>query len=616
MAIITLFFFALFYISVTGTGLLLVRRLSIETTTAEKLLFGFGIGLGITGYVVFVLAALQLLYSFVLYVVLILLLLAGIFGWYKAEMHSFKDILALPSRFVEKIALGGLLILIITAFLLTFTPEIGRDALSYHLAVPKKYLVNHGIFFIPGNIYANFPLHTELIFLVGLFLQGDILAKTINFAVFIHILFGMWVHAQARSRVNEFPFLSLLIFSMIPSVFVASQMAYIDLFVVLYIYCAMILYLRWLDNEKKSEWLLLIAVFTGLAMASKYTALIIPVIGSFGLLWAYRTHKYAYPAFRTLFTYLTISFLVASPYYIKNWYLTGNPLYPFFYGVFGGRGWDAEQARLFDSLLIEYMGMGRRLVDYFLLPWNVSMHAQFDSIRFDGIIGPLFLLMLPFLFWKGSLDRTGKIFAFFCLTLFLFWSFSSQQIRYLFPVFPLLALIIGQLATYYQNIKIVSFIILVLISGALILNGYHIVKHLVKIQPHKYLFGLEKRKEFLNRSLSSYSMYDYINTNLPSYSKIMLVYMRNYTYFCERDCYSDSVFESYTLQKMLSQASSPETFHAALKEQGFSHILINDEYVTGKKTSLTLDQVSLFSAARNKYLNLLKSDRDYYLYSM
>ncbi len=42
--------------------------------------------------------------------------------------------------------------------------------------------------------------------------------------------------------------------------------------------------------------------------------------------------------------------------------------------------------------------------------------------------------------------------------------------------------------------------------------------------------------------------------------------MKNYTFLCEGDCYSDSMFEAHTLQKILRQSSSPEQIHSRLKE--------------------------------------------------
>lgn len=67
--------------------------------------------------------------------------------------------------------------------LLALTPETAKDALVYHLAIPKLYLRHGGIYFIEGNIAQGNPLLTEMIFLLALFLKGDSLAKLLVLGV-------------------------------------------------------------------------------------------------------------------------------------------------------------------------------------------------------------------------------------------------------------------------------------------------------------------------------------------------------------------------------------------------------------------------------------------------
>ena len=35
--------------------------------------------------------------------------------------------------------------------------------------------------------------------------------------------------------------------------------------------------------------------------------------------------------------------------------------------------------------------------------------------------------------------------------------------------------------------------------------------------------------------------------------RVFLIYMKNFTFLCDRDCYSDSMFEAHTLQKILQE---------------------------------------------------------------
>ncbi len=315
-------------------------------------------------------------------------------GW----LRPIRTAPAAPSgRSVWELSASLLLgILLLAGFVLTLTPETGKDALIYHLAVPKLYLLHHGFYFIPGNVFAGYPLLGEMHYLLALFLQNDILAKAMNYAVLCGILLGIGLFARYLLREHAFPALSMLIFVSIPSVFAVSHAAYNDLFVTFFTLAAIYSFLRW-SEQRLTAWLILCGVFSGSAAACKYTALLrrrSVVSASSG--WPPTEDGSTLQALRRLALYAAAAFIAGSPFYLKNWIVMGNPFYPFFYGIFGGRGWDGDQARLYD-LFIQNLGMGRNLLDYLLLPWNLSLRAKMDSPQFDGILGPIFLLTLPFL---------------------------------------------------------------------------------------------------------------------------------------------------------------------------------------------------------------------------
>jgi hypothetical protein len=257
--------------------------------------------------------------------------------------------------------------------------------------------------------------------------------------------------------------------------------------------------------------------------------------------------------------------------------------------------------------------MGRTFLDYILLPWNLSFHARMDSPHFDGLIGPIFIAALPFAIGLRSPSLVLKIMGTYCLSMFLFWASAAQQIRYLIPIFPFLAVITGSILTSYRRKKAVFYLLAVLIAGGLVFNGYHITKDFMKINPLKVVIGKEEKGAFLHRMLPSYGIYDDMNRRLPRDAKIFLIYMRNWTFLCEHECYSDSMFESYTLQKILSQASSPAGVFAALTQKGFTHLLFDVHYIYGPPSTLTPSEQDLFKAFTQDHLELLKADRSYFL---
>jgi hypothetical protein len=553
------------------------------------------------------------LYPFSMGLLLTSLALFSLAGW----LRPIRTTPAAPAeRLVWEFAASLLLgIFLLAGFVLTLTPETGKDALIYHLAVPKLYLFHHGFYFIPGNIFAGYPLLGEMHYLLALFLQNDILAKAMNYALLCGILLGMGLFARFALRENAFPALSMLIFLSIPSVFAVSHVAYNDLFVTFFTLAALYSFIRW-SEQKMTVWLILCGVFSGSAAACKYTALLLTPLGCLGVLWfAFRRKMETPRALRLLALYAAAALITGSPFYLKNGFMLGNPFYPFFYGIFGGRGWDGDQARLYD-LFIQNLGMGRSLLDYFMLPWNLSLRAKMDSPEFDGILGPIFLLTLPFLAAFRRWEAPLRVILVYALLTFLFWASSAQQIRYLIPLFAVLALVTGAILTRYRQRKQTFGLLLCIVAGCLIFNGYHIVREFIKISPLRVAGGIESRDDFLTRTLPPYRMYRFVNLNLQPDARVFLLYMKNFTFLCDRNCYSDSMFEAHTLQTILQQESSADGVRNRLKAMGFTHLLYDGIFLLGEPSPLSAEQKRLFFDFQSRHLRAVRLEGPYHLYHL
>jgi hypothetical protein len=599
--------------AITGCGLFVLHRTDVVFASGGlRLFYAFAVGASVTGYAVFTLALIGLLYPVTLLALLALLLGGAAAGWRAAWrvpllFHGWR-----PSGWVEQAAALLLLLLLAAGLILTLAPETGRDALVYHLTLPKLFREQHGFFFVPGNIYANFPLHTEMLYLLALFLKGDVVARLLHFIALLVVLLGIGEIARERRGASPtYPYLSMLLFASLPTVFYLAHMAYIDLFVTLYTLGALLAYLSWRDGGGRG-WLFLSALCSGTAMACKYTALFLPLLGVLGILWVHRAAEKADKPLGDLGRYLWFTALFGAPFYLKAWVVTGNPFYPFFYGLFGGRGWEPRQAELFEGLLM-FFGMGRSPLDYLLLPWNLSFHAEMHTRQFDGVIGPLFLLVLPFLAGLRPLpSRLLTMLAFAGLT-FLFWTSGSQQLRFLIPIFPVLAVAGGCVLAGHRHRKAVFPLLLLVVSGCLVFNGTHLWREFTKIGPIGVVTGSESREEFLSRSVTSYAMYRYVNEHLPGDARIFLVGMKNMTFHCERDTYADTMFETYTLGKILASSRTPEEVLRALQARGFTHILYDDRAVLGDKSLFEEEEKTRFVAFRDKYLTTVNRDDDYFL---
>ena len=594
-----------------GVGRLCLVPLSLGyASRAESLFLSGGAGLTVIGYAVFLLGVMDSLQALPLSLLLALSGLAALAGWRRA-----LPILKVPAAErspLDHVAAVFLVLVLLAGFFLTLTPETGKDALIYHLAVPKLYLARHGFFFIPGNVFAGYPLLGEMHYLLALFLKDDTLARAMHFALLCGTLLGIGQLIRFEMRENAFPALAMLVFATIPSVFAVSHLAYNDLFVAFFTLAAVYTFLRWSKTGARG-WITLCGVFSGSAAACKYTALLMPPLAILGiLLFSYHQRKETAQVVLHISVFALAAAITACPFYLKSWIMTGNPVYPFFYDLFGGRGWDPDQARLYD-IFINDLGMGRTWLDYLLIPWNLSFRAEMDSPRFDGILGPVFILTLPFVLGKRRWEAPVKTLLIYSFLTFLFWASSAQQIRYLIPLLSLSAILVGSVLTKYRRRRMIFVLLLLVLCGSLAYNGWHMVRDFIRVSPLPVVVGSESREAFLTRMIPSYPMYRFVNHELPRDSRVFLIYMKNFTFLCERSCYADAMFEAHTLQKILRKAASPDDVRERLKKAGFTHLLYDETYLLGEPSPLSPEEKRLFRAFQNTGLVVVTQQGPYRL---
>jgi hypothetical protein len=276
---------------------------------------------------------------------------------------------------------------------------------------------------------------------------------------------------------------------------------------------------------------------------------------------------------------------VASPWYFKNWFFTGNPVYPFLYEVFGGQYWDNFRA---DWYAAGGTGIGWRPSTLLVLPWLLTLGIR-DVNYWDGRTGPLLLLFLPLVVWFGLFYRAADrprglgllliyTLAHFCFwTLGVVWSESLFQSRLLLPGLVGLAPVSGWIwanlvrfdlprfsLSRFANVAIGITLALTLVDMGLLT---------LKINPLPYLAGLESRDTYLTRRLGAhYAAMQQINEVLPAEAKVVFLWEPR-SYYCQRDCQPDSILDEFP--HLISQHGSAEAIVWAWREANVTHILVH-----------------------------------------
>ena len=453
----------------------------------------------------------------------------------------------------------------------------------------------------------------EMLFAWAMLLRGDIAAKLLH-ALFAPLLAGLVYLTARRFLGQKSAWPSLLILSTMPLIYVLAGWAYNDLALAFYQLAAIYFVIRWQQgsggrnqevgskeqqhtqhailNSKpgtlNSE-LIISGVFAGLAMGLKYTSFVTPLI--IVLIITFYVSRFSKFNLATLIKALAAfavpALLVAVPWYLKNLAFTGNPVYPFLYGVFGGQQWSDFRAAWYASA---GTGVGWRIDTLLALPWLLTLGFR-DMNFWDGRTGPLLLMFLPFIIWAGlarkfagrAVPPAVKILLIYALAHYLFWmlgviwSRSLWQSRLLLPGLVALVPVAGWVwvnipgfdtpkfsLSRFVNIAVVLVLALTLIDIGILT---------LKFDPLPYLFGLESRDEHLTRRLGAhYEAMRQLNAQLPEDATVLFLWEPR-SYYCLGDCRPDSILDEFP--HAVDQYGNAGTIAQAWRDKGITHILLH-----------------------------------------
>ncbi|MBC8285916.1 MAG: hypothetical protein H8E42_00425, partial [Nitrospinae bacterium] len=457
-----------------------------------------------------------------------------------------------------------------------------------HLAVPKAYLEAGGIINLPNNVFSFYPQHTEMLYLLALALGTDHLAQLTGLGIVFLLLIALHQYYRQNGSAT-YALLVPALFLSTPAFFTVAYSAYVDLQAAAYTFMAFYSWENW-RSRKQTGWFYLMTAFVGAALATKLTAVIALPIAFLGVVMQDETSPKKVLGQCLILALGTL--LLILPWWGRNYFFTGNPFAPFFMQLFGGdqgMNWDLERSLQHFQYFSAY-GMGHGILDFLLLPINLTFFGQPHSLKFDGQIGILYFLLLPALFGLRRQSRPMVV----VLSIFMvFWFTQTQQARLLGTPFAFLAILsIKGLEEWFspQSSKVgkkgKNFFLAVLMLG-LIFNTSLIAKAWAQVQPLPYIFQKESREPFLMRQIKSYPVYLSANHLVERDEKILLVYMRNLGFLMDKPFFSDSVFEDHTLKEIIDEGVYAGDIINRLKSMGITHMLFNHKFILGEYSAFS-----------------------------
>ena len=464
--------------------------------------------------------------------------------------------------------LGLLLALALLAFALqmALVPAWDYDGLMYHLQAPKLLLEDKRLTLQPDLWQANGPLSIEMLYALGLSVGSDVFAKL------VHLWFGVLLvlgTAALGGRVlgHERAWLSGLLILGVPTLPFWASAAYTDVAWAAFETLCILGLVLWLE-EKAPERLALAGLCLGLALGTKSLALmLVPIAGLAIVIEQRRTPR---SWLRNLITFFMPAALVGGSWYLRNLLLAGNPLYPL---VWGGPEWPAERVGLLSAYLQSF-GLGRRPLDYALLPLRIFVRPVYFGTFARSLEFPSFLFLLAPAYLPAWRSRLPRFLGVIAVLRFALWAVGSQQTRFLLPIFPCAAVLsagaLHQLSLRWSASRwrrtVPTALILTWLLGVLAVAIT--VPGMLRFQD--VLVGRESKAGFLRRVGTDFRSVEFIHAQVPSGERVLLMWDGR-GFYCDRRCVPDAEQSRWTWY--VQQGGDVEGTAALLRADGISYLL-------------------------------------------
>lgn len=221
----------------------------------------------------------------------------------------------------------SILLLILVALLHTFIPPNSRDALAYHLVLPRLWEFQRHWFVNSDNYHLIFPANIEIIWGYALAVGGIHLPRLITLA------FGILTIAWMRKWLKDSGFDSwvigfcLFFFLFTPLIIVMIAFSDVEWPMIYFIFLGFWGARRYLETRERL-FAILTGVCWGISVGTKYSA--IPVVCFLGFEYVFSViDKSSLRKSLSAFIVLIVGiFVFSGPWFFRNYILTNDPIYP------------------------------------------------------------------------------------------------------------------------------------------------------------------------------------------------------------------------------------------------------------------------------------------------
>jgi hypothetical protein len=380
------------FLCLWSAGAFLLQRLGVHREDLlEDACAATGLGFGIAGNIVMALSFFHCATPSVLRWATCLFFLASIpLAWRsKGVLAGLAASFFRALRNAHPLVAAAFLALLGGYFLRGLLPPADFDGLMYHLASARLFLDHGGFFNVFFNPQSDFPMLTEMNFMIGLAWGNDIMCKTTSFFLGALSLAVIAVLCRRHCADSRLALGAGIVFMTFTNTIANMSNCYVDVPQALWTVLALLFMERFFRTGLRRH-ALVAGIFGGMAMQTKIFGVFVLLILLVQVLPLIKTRGIKKTGIDAAFVLLP-ALALAFPWYAKSLAYSGTIL-SISHATIAGQGLGHPMGVLTHSPLTYWLinSAGRILS----APWAFSL---FPNLHQSDSFGPLLVAVLPFM---------------------------------------------------------------------------------------------------------------------------------------------------------------------------------------------------------------------------
>ena len=565
---------SLWTLGCTGAGWPVVAMLLKKTNGARTpLILIVATGAAVLALIGTTLALTHLLYRPLLIGLLTISVLGGLF----VLVRFRRDIEILPEGLVSP--LGGILMIPVGASLLVLsTSPVMYDVLHYHLAFPEQWLMAGGFVEFARESFSYYFSAHGILFSFALSTVGPWGANAISWWMAVVAIVAAATLGSRLGGPGAAPWAAAC-YALTPATLEIIGYANADHAVAAWAGAALVALTHDVDSKPTVRMMALAGFLGGTAAASKYLAIatvLIPLVAAAVLiLRAFESGRRIRAA--VLFLVLIAGIAVPlAPWIARNVAWTGNPVYPYLVGIFGG----PENSMSLDREIEGNVDLPDSRAGTVAASAGAVVRRTFLPRYEGGLLGLHWLFLLPVAAMVTGL-RPGLRGPLWAATLvgFLCWGFLVQYVRFLLPVLVPAAALAGVVpAAFGRKVgRLTLGAFTVLLFAVYAWNASVLLSNL-NIDRLATVAGFLNERDFRTRWVDVSPATDFVSDSLPSGARVLMVAEAR-SFGLERQVIVEDPYRTPLLVELAGAATSVEDLNQSLHRIGVTHILVNEREI-------------------------------------